>query len=85
MNINGVLWRLTAAWDARVNGPAGHPCSNTQVRPELQHALSLRVATMADLNTSANITPPARDFVFGRCVARDPAQVQVRWPAVSPL
>lgn len=79
-NINGVSWRATAAWDARVNAPATATLAfRAQVRPELQHALSLRVATMADLNTSANITdcaPPARDFVFGRCVARD-LKVQV--------
>lgn len=79
-NINGVSWRSSAAWDARVNGPAVATLGfRAPLDPGLQHALQLQLAASADLTTSANIVdcaPPAQDYVLGRCVRRD-LQLQV--------
>ena len=73
-NRNGVSWQATAAWDARVNGPAVATLAfKAHVAPDLQHVLALQVATAADLNSGANIVdcaPPAQDFVIGHCVHR---------------
>ena len=79
-NRSGIAWQASAVWDARVGGPAVATLAfKAHVEPQLQHTLQLRLATAADLTTSANVVdclPPAKDYVYGHCVRRN-LQLQV--------